>query len=339
MTDAILRRSSRACGAATWRCRHRSAEFWQLTPGANAVIGLNRRAPGGHRARGRRAGVSSRHAAEDRERSARLRAGARRLSELPVRQQRLPRERRRRAPMLADLQILMPRVVVLLRTAPGTDRFTAALSAAGAGDERAAARVAQPRAGSAESRQRHVHFAGARQHAHLPGRRTAAGAGRDPRRCDRELQRRSANAGAASHSRRVAAGAVAASCWRRCCRRRSSAWRSAPLPPALAGFGLANYVWQLREMRTVVQLLPTHLVVPPLTGWPGALARRVAVGVASGFSWWAFRHTAHTPFGAHEPVADRSSAGWSGQLTYGAATQRAASISTAASCRGRSMWP
>ena len=27
----------------------------------------------------------------------------------------------------------------------------------------------------------------------------------------------------------------------------------------VAGFGLANYVWDLREIRSVVQLLPTHL--------------------------------------------------------------------------------
>src|SRR4029079_18490280 len=35
----------------------------------------------------------------------------------------------------------------------------------------------------------------------------------------------------------------------------------------LAGFGLANYVWRLREIRTVVQLLPTRLVVSMLAAW------------------------------------------------------------------------
>jgi hypothetical protein len=61
----------------------------------------------------------------------------------------------------------------------------------------------------------------------------------------------------------------------------------------LAGFGLANYVWRLREIRTVVQLLPTHLVVAPLTGWVALLLIVILVGIASGFSWWVFRHTAH----------------------------------------------
>jgi len=61
----------------------------------------------------------------------------------------------------------------------------------------------------------------------------------------------------------------------------------------LAGFGLANYVWRLREIRTVVQLLPTRLVIAPLTGWVALLLIAILVGVASGFSWWVFRETAH----------------------------------------------
>jgi hypothetical protein len=65
------------------------------------------------------------------------------------------------------------------------------------------------------------------------------------------------------------------------------------LTAVLAGFGLANYVWRLREIRTVVQLLPTHLVVASLTGWVVLLLVVLLVAVASGFSWWVFRHTAH----------------------------------------------
>jgi hypothetical protein len=60
----------------------------------------------------------------------------------------------------------------------------------------------------------------------------------------------------------------------------------------LAGFGLANYVWKLREIRTVVQLLPTHLVVSLLTAWIVLLLVLLLVGVATGFSWWVYRHTA-----------------------------------------------
>ena len=61
----------------------------------------------------------------------------------------------------------------------------------------------------------------------------------------------------------------------------------------LAGFGLANYVWKLRDVRTVVELLPTHLVLSVLTAWIAGLIVIVLVGVASAFSWWVYRHTAH----------------------------------------------
>jgi hypothetical protein len=61
----------------------------------------------------------------------------------------------------------------------------------------------------------------------------------------------------------------------------------------LAGFGLANHVWRLRDIRTVVELLPTHLVVSWLTAGIALLLLLVMVGVASGFSWWVYRHTAH----------------------------------------------
>jgi ABC-type lipoprotein release transport system permease subunit len=61
----------------------------------------------------------------------------------------------------------------------------------------------------------------------------------------------------------------------------------------VAGFGLANYVWELREIHTVVQLLPTHL----RTSWTTAVVAMVLVallvGVASGFSWWVYQRTAH----------------------------------------------
>jgi hypothetical protein len=61
----------------------------------------------------------------------------------------------------------------------------------------------------------------------------------------------------------------------------------------VAGYGLANYVWKLREIRTVVQLLPTHLVVGVLALWIGALLVVLLIAVANGFSWWVYRHTAH----------------------------------------------
>jgi len=65
----------------------------------------------------------------------------------------------------------------------------------------------------------------------------------------------------------------------------------------LAGFGLANYVWKLREIRTVVQLLPTRLVVDALAAWVTIVMMCVLVGVASGFSWWVYRDTARAGIG------------------------------------------
>ena len=60
----------------------------------------------------------------------------------------------------------------------------------------------------------------------------------------------------------------------------------------VGGFGLAHHVWSLRELRSVVHLLPTHLVV---TGWTMALAGgllALIVAVAWLFSLWVFRRTA-----------------------------------------------
>jgi hypothetical protein len=61
----------------------------------------------------------------------------------------------------------------------------------------------------------------------------------------------------------------------------------------LAGYGLANYVWKLREIRTVVQLLPTHLVMSSMTGGVLVLLVVLLIGVASTFSWYVYRRTAH----------------------------------------------
>jgi hypothetical protein len=60
----------------------------------------------------------------------------------------------------------------------------------------------------------------------------------------------------------------------------------------LAGFGLANYVWRLREIKTVVQLLPSKLVLSPLLLGIILLLLALLVGVASLFSLWVFRRTA-----------------------------------------------
>jgi hypothetical protein len=60
----------------------------------------------------------------------------------------------------------------------------------------------------------------------------------------------------------------------------------------LGGFGLANYVWELREIRTVVQLLPTHLRTSWTTAVVGVVLVVLLASVATGFSWWVYRRTA-----------------------------------------------
>ncbi|MDA2933731.1 ABC transporter permease [Acidobacteria bacterium AH-259-D05] len=60
----------------------------------------------------------------------------------------------------------------------------------------------------------------------------------------------------------------------------------------IAGYGLANYVWELREIQTAVQLLPSHLVVSPLTFWVALLIMSLILGVSWISSWWVFRKTA-----------------------------------------------
>ena len=60
----------------------------------------------------------------------------------------------------------------------------------------------------------------------------------------------------------------------------------------LAGYGLASYIWTLREMESVVQLLPTHLILSPLTGGVTVGILAVLTGVAFLFGQWTFRLTA-----------------------------------------------
>src|SRR5204862_6715888 len=59
-----------------------------------------------------------------------------------------------------------------------------------------------------------------------------------------------------------------------------------------AGFGLTNLIWSLRELKSVVHLLPTHLVVSGMTVWIGAGLFVVIGGIALLFSLWVFRRSA-----------------------------------------------
>jgi hypothetical protein len=59
-----------------------------------------------------------------------------------------------------------------------------------------------------------------------------------------------------------------------------------------AGFGLTNLIWSLRELKSVVHLLPTRLVLSELTVWISLGMLAVVVAVALLFSLWVFRRSA-----------------------------------------------
>lgn len=58
-----------------------------------------------------------------------------------------------------------------------------------------------------------------------------------------------------------------------------------------AGFGLANHLWHLRELQSAIQLLPTRLVVSAATVALALVILVVLGGVAHSFSRWVFRRT------------------------------------------------
>jgi len=65
----------------------------------------------------------------------------------------------------------------------------------------------------------------------------------------------------------------------------------------VAGYGLTNVIWELRELRSVVHLLPTRLVVSGLTLWIGLGLLVVIVAISLIFSLWVFRRTARETMG------------------------------------------
>ena len=59
-----------------------------------------------------------------------------------------------------------------------------------------------------------------------------------------------------------------------------------------AGFGLTNLIWSLRELKSVVHLLPTHLVISNWTVWISLGLLVVVIAIALLFSLWVFRRSA-----------------------------------------------
>jgi len=59
-----------------------------------------------------------------------------------------------------------------------------------------------------------------------------------------------------------------------------------------AGFGLTNLIWSLRALKSVVHLLPTHLVISDWTVWISLGLLAMVVTIALLFSLWVFRRSA-----------------------------------------------
>lgn len=66
---------------------------------------------------------------------------------------------------------------------------------------------------------------------------------------------------------------------------------------AAAGYGLTNVIWSLRELKSVVHLLATRLVISGLTLWTAAGLLGAIVAIALVFSLWVFRRTARETVG------------------------------------------
>ena len=64
------------------------------------------------------------------------------------------------------------------------------------------------------------------------------------------------------------------------------------LVAAAAGFGLTNLIWDLREIKSVVHLLPTRWVVSGLSLWIALFLFVVIGGIALLLSLWVFRRSA-----------------------------------------------
>jgi hypothetical protein len=61
----------------------------------------------------------------------------------------------------------------------------------------------------------------------------------------------------------------------------------------LAGYGLSNHIWTLHNVKSIIQRLPTHLIISSLTLAIAMLLVALLIAAASLFSWWVFRNTAH----------------------------------------------
>jgi ABC-type lipoprotein release transport system permease subunit len=58
------------------------------------------------------------------------------------------------------------------------------------------------------------------------------------------------------------------------------------------GFGITKLVWDLRQLQTVLNYLPTHLAVSRQTGIIAGILLLTVIGIAIAFGRWVFARTA-----------------------------------------------
>ncbi|MDO8681302.1 MAG: hypothetical protein Q7R30_22510, partial [Acidobacteriota bacterium] len=267
------------------------ADFWDLSPGTSVVVGLNRerqaiRAP----AAGVLAFLPGMPPKTVSDRQGYVQARVDYLNYLLETNAYLVTAANNS--QLADLQILIPRIIVLLRTAPDADAGRLQLALAAAAPippleihslEQELLKVGNDMYISLALANMRIYLAGGLLLAMIAILAIAMANYVEDRRTLALLRIR---------------GASPTALWRLLLATLLSpavvGLGIGALAAGVAGFGLANYVWQLREIRTVVQLLPTHLVIEPLAGGLVLLLMALLIVVAAGFSWWAFRDTAHT---------------------------------------------
>jgi len=67
----------------------------------------------------------------------------------------------------------------------------------------------------------------------------------------------------------------------------------------LVGYGITNLVWQLRELKTIMVYLTTHLAVSMQTALVGAFLILILVSILLFFSRWIFNRTAREGLSDH----------------------------------------
>ena len=268
------------------------ADFWRLGPGHADSSRPRRGAPCNRVEHRRHPRVPARHPAQERQRPPGLRAGAHRLSELPVQHERVPGDRDRQ-----------PEAEAAANPAAAGHR-----AAQGRSGRRSPSRSRKRSPGRTPFLPLEIHsltqevakvgsdmyisLALANMRIYLIGGLILAARG-DPGDRDGQLQRGSPHArrccGSAARRRRRCAGSSSRCCsrrrwWGSRSARRRQCWPASVLPTTSGSCA--------RSARSCSCCRPTSSC-RVLTAWIALLLIFLLVGVASGFSWWVYRHTAH----------------------------------------------